>query len=74
MLLRVPGLGSKAVGKIIEARRHATLRLDDLKRLTRGMKRLQSFLVTADHHPGLRLDEEHLRQRFVPKPQQLSLF
>ncbi|MFO1169744.1 MAG: putative DNA modification/repair radical SAM protein [Hyphomicrobiaceae bacterium] len=74
MLLRVPGLGRKAVDKIVAARRHTALRLDDLKRLTHGMKRLHPFLITADHHPGVRLDEEHLRQRFIAKPRQLSLF
>ena len=34
MLLRVPGLGARAVDKIIPARRHTRLRLDDVARLT----------------------------------------
>ena len=74
MLLRVPGLGRKAVDKIIEARRHTRLRLDDVKRLTRAIKRLRPFLITADHHPAAQLDLVHLRQALEVKPHQLSLF
>ena len=51
MLLRVPGLGKRAVDKIILARRHTTLRLDDVARLTTGLKRARPFMITADHHP-----------------------
>ena len=39
MLLRVPGLGARAVDKIVVARKHTTLRLDDVARLTSGLKR-----------------------------------
>ena len=39
LLLRVPGLGTKAVGRILSARRHARLRLDDLARLTASPRR-----------------------------------
>jgi putative DNA modification/repair radical SAM protein len=74
MLLRVPGLGARAVDKIIAARWHATLRMDDLARLTNGLKRARPFLVAADHTPGASLDEARLRERLVEKPEQLSLF
>jgi predicted DNA-binding helix-hairpin-helix protein len=47
MLLRVPGLGARAVEKIIKARRHTTLRMTDLARLTNGLKRARPFLVAA---------------------------
>ena len=36
MLLRVPGLGARAVDRIIAARRHTTLRLADVARLSPG--------------------------------------
>ena len=49
LLLRVPGLGVKAIDKLIRARRHARLRLDDLARLTPALKRALPFLVAADH-------------------------
>jgi predicted DNA-binding helix-hairpin-helix protein len=74
MLLRVPGLGARAVDKIVVARKHTTLRLEDVARLTSGLKRARPFLITADHHPQGRLDRADLRERLVEKPEQLSLF
>jgi predicted DNA-binding helix-hairpin-helix protein len=74
MLLRVPGLGARAVDKIVVARRHTTLRLEDVARLTSGLRRARAFLVTADHHPQGRLDRLDLRERLIEKPEQLSLF
>jgi len=74
MLLRVPGLGARAVDKIVVARRHTTLRLEDVARLTSGLKRARPFLVAADHTPGQSLDRADLRKRLVEKPEQLSLF
>jgi len=74
MLLRVPGLGARAVDKIVVARRHTMLRLEDVARLTSGLKRAKPFLVTADHHPKARLDKLDLRERLIEKPEQLSLF
>jgi len=74
MLLRVPGLGARAVDKIVVARRHTRLRLEDVARLTSGLKRAKPFLVTADHHPKARLDTLGLRERLIERPEQLSLF
>jgi putative DNA modification/repair radical SAM protein len=74
MLLRVPGLGARAVDKIVVARKHTSLRLEDVARLTSGLKRARPFLITADHHPKARLDQLDLRERLVEKPEQLSLF
>ena len=44
MLLRVPGLGTSAVDRIVAARRMARLRLDDVARLTASLKRARPFL------------------------------
>lgn len=75
LLLRVPGLGVKAVDKILVARRHRRLGLDDVARLAGSVKRSRAFLVTADHTPGALLDRADLRTRLVqPKAEQLSLF
>jgi putative DNA modification/repair radical SAM protein len=74
MLLRVPGLGARAVDKIVMARRHTALRLEDVARLTSGLKRAKPFLITVDHHPKAKLDRQDLRERLIEKPQQLSLF
>ena len=74
LLLRVPGLGARAVDKIVVARRHTRLRLEDVARLTSGLKRAKPFLITADHHPKARLDTLDLRERLIERPEQLSLF
>lgn len=74
VLLRVPGLGARAVAKIVAARRHATLRLADVARLTSSVKRALPFLVTPDHRPVALTDRHDLRQLLVPQAAQLSLF
>jgi len=75
MLLRVPGLGARAVDKIVASRRHTKLRLEDLARLTAGLKRARPFLITADHHPARLTDRQDLRQRLTAAPaKQMSLF
>jgi predicted DNA-binding helix-hairpin-helix protein len=72
MLLRVPGLGKRAVDKIVSARRHTKLRAADVQRLTRAFNRASAFLITADHHPARLTDREDLRVRLTP-PKQLAL-
>lgn len=74
MLLRVPGLGARAVDKIVSARRHTRLRLEDVARLTTGLKRARPFLVAADHRPTRQLDRADLRRTLAEPPAQLSLF
>ncbi|MBA3326427.1 MAG: putative DNA modification/repair radical SAM protein [Rhodobacteraceae bacterium] len=71
--LRIPGLGARAVDRILAARRHAALRLADVARLTASLKRALPFLVAADHRPKA-LDRLDLRARLLPTPEQLSLF
>lgn len=73
MLLRVPGLGVRAVDRLVAARRHARLRYGDLARLTGAMRRAQAFVVTDDHRPA-GLDSAALCERLSPGPEQLSLF
>ena len=74
MLLRVPGLGKRAVDKLVEARRFTTLRLADLKRLTTGLRRALPFMVAVDYQPGALTDAINLRHQLVASNQQLSLF
>jgi putative DNA modification/repair radical SAM protein len=50
-LLRIPGLGVKAVDRILTARRHRRLRLDDVGRMTVSIARLRPFLIAADWRP-----------------------
>ncbi len=74
LLLRVPGLGARAVDRIVLARRHTTLRLADVARLTAGLKRARPFLVTQDHRPVRLTDRADLRQRLVQATKQADLF
>jgi predicted DNA-binding helix-hairpin-helix protein len=72
LLLRVPGLGKRSVERILAARRHRRLRLDDLARLAASIRKLRPFVVTADHRPTGLLDRQGLRALLAP-PEQLSL-
>lgn len=71
-LLRVPGLGVKAVGRILESRRFKRLELADIGRLSRSISKLKPFLVCADWSPGALTDRDDLRTRLEPR--QLELF
>jgi putative DNA modification/repair radical SAM protein len=74
LLLRVPGLGLRAVERIIRARRHARLTLADVRRLSTGVKRALPFLIAEDHRPVRLTDRADLRERLTPAAVQLSLF
>jgi putative DNA modification/repair radical SAM protein len=74
MLLRVPGLGTRAIDKILAARRHTRLRLDDVRRLSGSVKRARAFIVTDDHSPAGLTDRLDLRARLIEPAAQLSLF
>ncbi|EMD82228.1 putative DNA modification/repair radical SAM protein [Pacificimonas flava] len=74
MLLRVPGLGTKAVKSILGARRFRQLRLDDIRRLTVSLKKLQPFIVAADWRPVALTDRADLRTLVKPRREQLELF
>mgnify|MGYP000222746163 CR=1 FL=1 len=74
-LLRVPGLGTRAVGAILAARRHRRLRLDDVARLTVSVAKLRPFLIAADWRPVLLTDRADLQALIAPKrSEQLELF
>ncbi len=73
-LLRVPGLGVKAVQRILASRRHRTLRLEDVARLTQSITKVRPFICTADWRPVTLTDRADLRALLAPKAEQLELF
>ena len=73
-LLRVPGLGVKAVNCILASRRLRRLRLDDIARLTVSIAKVRPFLVAADWRPTLLTDRADLAARMRPRTEQLELF
>jgi len=74
MLLRVPGLGTKAVDRIVASRRWRRLRLDDVARLTLSIAKVRPFISALDWKPTLLTDRADLRTLVAPREQQLELF
>ena len=74
MLLRVPGLGTKAVNRILSSRRWRKLRLDDVARLTLSITKVRPFIAALDWRPTLLTDRADLRTLVAPSQQQLELF
>jgi len=68
MLLRVPGLGMKAVGRMLQARRVRRLRAADLERLHVPLAKVLPFVELVDHRPGNALSAADLRQRLARRP------
>ena len=73
-LWRVPGLGTKAVARILSSRRWRKLTLADVARLTVSLAKVRPFIVTADWRPTLLTDRADLRSMVAPTAQQLDLF
>ena len=73
-LLRVPGLGVKAVGAILTARRWRRLHLADVARLTVSIAKVRPFLIAEDWRPVALSDRAELRPVVAPKAAQLELF
>ena len=74
LLLRVPGLGTKAVQRILAARPHRRLRLEDIARICQSIAAVRPFIVAEGWSPGAALDSERLREAVAPKARQLELF
>ncbi|MDQ6810012.1 MAG: putative DNA modification/repair radical SAM protein [Verrucomicrobiota bacterium] len=75
LLLRVPGLGTKSVERILKVRRWHKLRFDDLTRLHLPVRKLMPFILVADYvTKELSSDPAEVRRRFAPPDQQLALF
>ena len=73
-LLRTPGLGVKAVNRLLDLRRHKRVTLDDVKKIARGIERVKPFIVTADWTPVALADAETPVARPREPELQLSLF
>ncbi len=73
-LLRVPGLGTKAVQRIVETRRYRSLRLEDVGRVCQSVAKVRPFITAVGWSPGSLLDQSSLRQKLVRPARQLELF
>jgi putative DNA modification/repair radical SAM protein len=75
LLLRIPGVGTKSVARILQVRRWNKLRLEDLPRLHLSLKKVLPFVVTVDHNAAtLALDRDQLAPTVAPSNRQLDLF
>ncbi|WP_066650885.1 MULTISPECIES: putative DNA modification/repair radical SAM protein [Sphingomonas] len=74
MLLRVPGLGTRVVGRILTARRWRRLALADIARLTVSVAKIRPFVITSDWRPVALADAADLRAAVGPQPKQMELF
>jgi putative DNA modification/repair radical SAM protein len=73
-LLRVPGLGVKAVDRILASRRWRKLRLEDVARLTVSVAKVRPFLIAEGWRPTLLSDRADLSAWTKPATSQLELF
>jgi putative DNA modification/repair radical SAM protein len=71
LLLRVPGLGVKAVDRVLLARRVRALRSDDLQRLHVPLQKVLPFVVVGGHRPAR---TPAVRATARPVAQQATLF
>ncbi|HEY0626587.1 MAG TPA: putative DNA modification/repair radical SAM protein [Allosphingosinicella sp.] len=74
MLLRVPGLGVKAVDAIVRSRKWRRLRLEDIGRLTVSVAKIRPFICAEGWRPGALTDRADLRRRLTAPEKQLELF
>ncbi|MEG3164595.1 putative DNA modification/repair radical SAM protein [Sphingomonas sp. PB2P19] len=76
LLLRVPGLGVKAVNGILTSRRWRKLHLADIARLTVSVAKLRPFIIAEDWRPVVLADVADLRPLIAPKPKpkQMEMF
>jgi putative DNA modification/repair radical SAM protein len=71
-LLRVPGLGVRAVNRIVRTRRTRRIRLEDLQRLHVPLRRVLPFIEAPGHTPR-QLESSGLERQLRERPAQLSL-
>jgi len=75
LLLRIPGVGTKSVDRILKVRRWHKLRLEDLPRLHLSLNKVLPFVVVADHNAAaLALDRNQFPPTSVPAHRQMDLF
>jgi predicted DNA-binding helix-hairpin-helix protein len=74
MLWRVPGLGTKAVDRILSSRRWRKLTLADVGRLTLSITKVRPFITALDWRPTVLIDRVDLPALVRPKQHQLELF
>lgn len=73
-LLRIPGLGVRAVDRILAIRRWRRLRIEDVARLTISIAKIRPFLIADDWRPVTLADRTDLNRWVKPASKQMELF
>ncbi len=73
-LLRVPGLGLRAIDNIISSRRWRRLRIEDVARLTNAIAKVRPFIQAEGWSPIALADRADISAWVKPKHEQLELF
>jgi putative DNA modification/repair radical SAM protein len=74
-LLRIPGIGSRGVERILATRRLTSIRASDIGRLGLSSKKVLPFVILSDHRPASGLiGSARLVRQFRPAATQLALF
>jgi putative DNA modification/repair radical SAM protein len=73
-LLRVPGLGVKAIDRIVASRRWRRLRIEDVANLTASIAKVRPFIQCEGWRPSALTDRADLASLLWPKTEQLELF
>ncbi|MDI1295368.1 MAG: putative DNA modification/repair radical SAM protein [bacterium] len=73
-MLRVPGLGVRAVERILQSRRFRKLRIEDVARLTASIAKVRPFIIAQGWIPTILADRADLSAWVKPKQEQLELF
>jgi putative DNA modification/repair radical SAM protein len=74
LLLRVPGLGVKAVDKLLKSRRWRRLRLEDIARLTASIAKVRPFIEAEGWRPTSLTERGDLESWIKRREKQLELF
>jgi predicted DNA-binding helix-hairpin-helix protein len=73
-MLRVPGLGVRAVDRILSSRRWRRLRIEDVARLTASIAKVRPFIIAQGWSPAMLTDRADLSAWVKPRQEQLELF
>ena len=73
-LLRVPGLGVRAVDRLLASRKWRRLRLEDVARVTASLTKVRPFIEADGWRPTLLADRADLSAWVKPPEIQLELF
>lgn len=72
MLLRVPGIGVNSAMRIVQARRSATLKFDDLKKIGVVLKRALYFITCSGRQMyPTRIDEDYIMRNLLYEKERL---